>query len=129
MAKTTKKATKISIKSPALFFLNYIKETSCSPKDIIFVGNGNNDRFVSSTGCSTICINPSGTNHLDKDIWHNYIEKTDNLEDILEVIDRINYLNERVIVIASSNNHKIKEFKDSSDVIITIDKIKIYKYL
>ena len=30
----------------ARYILNYMKETNSSPKDIIFIGNGNNDRFV-----------------------------------------------------------------------------------
>lgn len=66
-----------------------IDEYKCDPKDIIFIGNGHNDRFVSSTGCITICINPNGTNHLDKDIWSLYIENTNNLADIVKVIDSL----------------------------------------
>lgn len=73
-------------KGKARYILNYIKKNQCNPKDIIFIGNGNNDRFVSSTGCCTICINPNGTNHLDQDIWHSYIENTANLKDILQLI-------------------------------------------
>ncbi len=63
-----------------------IKESKCNPKDIIFIGNGHNDRFVSSTGCQTICINPNGTNHLDSDIWHAYVENTTDLSDLLSLI-------------------------------------------
>lgn len=94
----------------ARYILNYMKETNTDPKDIIFIGNGHNDRHVSSTGCSTICINPNGTNHLDEDIWHNYIESTQDLSDIIKVIDKIHC--KRTIVLASSNTHKIKEFKE-----------------
>ena len=68
------------------YISNLIKEKKCDPKDIIFVGNGHNDRFVSSSGCTTICINPNGTNHLDKDIWHLYIENSDNFKDVLDLI-------------------------------------------
>lgn len=71
------------------YITNYIKETKSNPKDIIFVGNGHNDRFVSSSGCTTICINPNGTNHLDKNIWHYYIENTDSLKDIVTLIKQI----------------------------------------
>lgn len=94
----------------ARYILNYMKETNTDPKDVIFIGNGHNDRYVSSTGCSTICINPNGTNHLDEDIWHNYIESSQDLNDILDVIDKIH--SKRVMVLASSNTHKIKEFKE-----------------
>ena len=72
------------------YVANLIKETNCNPKDIIFIGNGHNDRFVSSTGCITICINPNGTNHLDKSIWSLYIENTDNLLDVVNVIKNLN---------------------------------------
>lgn len=72
------------------YILNYIKETNCSPKDIIFIGNGHNDRFVSSTGCITICINPNGTNHLDKNIWSLYIENSDDLMDVVDIIKKLN---------------------------------------
>lgn len=73
----------------ARFILNYMKETKSSPEEIIFIGNGHNDRFVSQTGCHTICLNPNGTNHNDKSIWHNYIDNTNNLNDILNIINQI----------------------------------------
>lgn len=73
----------------ARYISNYIKEKNTQPSEIIFIGNGHNDRYVSSTGCHTICLNPNGTNHKNKNIWHNYIESTENLEDILTVIKNI----------------------------------------
>lgn len=73
----------------ARYILNYIKETNSNPKEIIFVGNGHNDRFVSQTGCHTICLNPNGTNHKDKTLWHNYIDNTSSLKDIIEIIEKI----------------------------------------
>lgn len=73
----------------ARYIANYIKANNCKPSDIIFIGNGHNDRFVSSSGCHTICLNPNNTNHKDKSIWSHYIEKTNNLYDIIKVIDSI----------------------------------------
>ena len=73
----------------ARYILNYIKEANCKPSDIIFVGNGHNDRFVSSSGCHTICLNPNGTNHENTDIWHTYIDNTENLKDIIKLIEEI----------------------------------------
>ena len=72
------------------YIKKYIQETNCNSKDIIFVGNGHNDRFVSSTGCTTICINPNGTNHLDKKVWSYYIENSSNLMDVVNLIKKIN---------------------------------------
>jgi len=66
-----------------------IDKYKCNPTDIIFIGNGHNDRFVSSTGCTTICINPNGTNHLDKNVWSLYIENSDDLLDIMKIINEI----------------------------------------
>ena len=76
-------------KGKARYILNYIKESGCHPSDIIFIGNGNNDRFVSQSGCHTICLNPHYTNHEDKNIWHNYIDSTNDLRDILKTIEEI----------------------------------------
>lgn len=73
----------------ARYITNYIKTNKCKPSDIIFIGNGHNDRFVSSSGCHTICLNPNNTNHKDKSTWSHYIEKTSNLYDIIKVIDSI----------------------------------------
>ena len=76
------------------YITNYTKETNCNPKDIIFVGNGHNYRFVAQTGCNTICINPTGTNHLDKSIWHQYIDGTSNLADLLPIINNLKKMHE-----------------------------------
>jgi len=73
----------------ARYIKSYIKSHNYKPSDIVFVGNGHNDRFVSSTGCHTICLNPNHTNHKDTNVWSHYIEKSDNLMDILKVIDSI----------------------------------------
>lgn len=77
----------------ARYIKKYIKEHNYKPSDIVFVGNGHNDRFVSSSGCHTICLNPNRVNYKDTNIWHHYIEKTDNLMDIIEVIDKIKGIN------------------------------------
>lgn len=71
------------------YVLNHIKNTGCNPKDIIFIGNGNNDRFVSSSGCTTICINPNNTNHKDKNIWSLYIENSEDLNDVVKLVKEI----------------------------------------
>ncbi len=74
----------------ARYIKNYLKESNSNPDEIIFIGNGHNDRFVSQTGCHTICLNPNGTNHNDKNIWHTYIDNTKDLRDILPVISKLN---------------------------------------
>ncbi len=73
----------------ARYIKKYMKTHNYKPSDIVFIGNGHNDRFVSSTGCHTICLNPNHVNYKDTSIWSHYIEKSDNLMDILKVIDSI----------------------------------------
>lgn len=73
----------------ARYIMNYINKTNSKPHEIIFIGNGHNDRFVSQTGCHTLCLNPNGTNHEDKNIWHHYINGTENLYDIVKIISNI----------------------------------------
>ena len=82
--------TDSDVEGKSRYIKKLIEDTGCNSSDIIFIGNGNNDRYVSSTGCTTICINPNGTNHLDKNIWHLYVETSTNLLDILDVINNIN---------------------------------------
>lgn len=74
----------------ARYIKNYLKESNSDPHEIIFIGNGHNDRFVAQTGCHTICLNPNGTNHNDKNIWHTYIDNTKDLKDILPIISKLN---------------------------------------
>lgn len=83
------KDTNSDERGKAQYILNYAKETNTDVKDIIFIGNGNNDRFVAQTGCHTICLNPYNTNHENKNIWHTYIDNTNNLNDIIKVIKTI----------------------------------------
>jgi 2,3-diketo-5-methylthio-1-phosphopentane phosphatase len=73
----------------ARYISSYIKQSNSKPEEIIFIGNGNNDRYVSASGCHTICLNPNGTNHEDTNIWHTYIDNTKNLKDILPLIEKI----------------------------------------
>ena len=74
----------------ARYIKNYLKESNSNPREIIFIGNGHNDRFVSQTGCHTICLNPTGTNPKDERIWHTYIDNTTDLRDILPIISKLN---------------------------------------
>ena len=69
-------------------FINRLKETyHLDPKDITFVGNGDNDEWAHTSGCNTLCINPCKTDITNKTIWHNAIERVDNLTQILPFVD------------------------------------------
>ncbi len=68
-----------------VFIDECVKKYNVSPKDITFIGNGDNDEYVHLSGCHTICINPGKrTRHSNKDIWHNVIYDSNSLTDILK---------------------------------------------
>ena len=68
--------------------IKYIaRVTETDVKDIWFVGNGDNDEWVYTTGCKTLLINPYGTKkHDDNTVWHKQIKNVTNLTQILDVI-------------------------------------------
>lgn len=65
-------------------FVNILKERfNISSKNIVFVGNGQNDEWVCNTGCYTVCINPNETDSENKKIWKEHIKE---LKDVKNVI-------------------------------------------
>lgn len=70
-----------------LFIDEYCKKTKTSPKEITFIGNGDNDEYVYLSGCKTICINPTkNTNHSNSTIWHQVIKNSESMKDILDYL-------------------------------------------
>lgn len=65
------------------------REQNISEKDIIFVGNGDNDEWVKKSGCNTICITPDLTDHNDKSKWDFGIENLTDLRQILPIVEDI----------------------------------------
>ncbi len=72
----------------AKYIQDYCTKTNTDVKDVLFVGNGNNDEWVSQSGCRTLCINPEGTDANNTRIWHNKILETNNLTDILPIAEK-----------------------------------------
>ena len=71
-----------------LFIEEYCLESKSDPREITFIGNGDNDEYVYLIGCKTVCINPGkNTNHSNKDIWHNVIDNVVSMKEILKFID------------------------------------------
>ncbi len=68
--------------------IKYIAErTEMNISDIWFVGNGENDEWVYTTGCKTLLINPTNTKHTDNSsVWHKQIKNVTNLTQLLDVI-------------------------------------------
>lgn len=77
--------TKYDEEGKKLFIDEYCLKTNNDPKNITFIGNGDNDEYVYLSGCKTICINPQrNTNHENKDIWHIVINATEDMREILK---------------------------------------------
>lgn len=57
-----------------------------SPKDIVFVGNSYNDKYVRASGATTICINPLNTDPSDRKVWSECIFDCKDLTEILSFI-------------------------------------------
>lgn len=75
----------------ANFVKEYIKTTNSDPEDITFVGDGDNDEWVHSSGCNTICINPKKhTDHENREKWHQVLF-TEDFVDVLPLIENANH--------------------------------------
>ena len=83
-------ATEFDYKGKATYIENYMKATNSSKDELVFVGNGSNDEFVASTGITTICLNPDDTDPNNKEVWKYALVDSNNLQDTLSIILRIN---------------------------------------
>lgn len=57
-----------------------------STKDILFIGNSFNDRFVHESGARTLCINPKLTDISDHIVWNYNIQECNDLREIIDYI-------------------------------------------
>lgn len=78
--------TPYDFEGKARFVQKIITEKNLSPDDILYVGNSFNDEFVYTTGVSTLCINPRGTDFYNNKIWHDYIRNLSSLKEILPYV-------------------------------------------
>ncbi len=76
-------STDYDYEGKAKFISEWQQKTHCDPKDLLFIGNGENDEWVHKSGCRTLCINPDNTDDSDRTKWHNSLGKIDNLTEIL----------------------------------------------
>jgi len=91
-------ATKYDYKGKAEYVEEYMNATNSLKTECVFVGNGANDEFVSSTGIHTICFNPDDTDPNNKEVWAHAFENSDNLQDTLPTILRIGENQEEKII-------------------------------
>lgn len=84
------KGTNYDYNGKANFVKEYIGSTNSTPEDITFVGDGDNDEWVHTSGCNTICINPKkNTDHENRTKWHQVLF-TDDFEEVLPLIENSN---------------------------------------
>ena len=88
-------ATKYDYEGKSVFASELIKKLDISPKELCFIGNGDNDEWVYKTGCRTICINPDGADFSNTVKWSRCIQQSDDFRDLLPIIESLEEENER----------------------------------
>lgn len=79
--------TKYDFEGKARFIENYIKIKRISPQDVLFIGNGGNDKWVYESGCKTLCINPDlDANSDDRQIWNNLVNEIEDYSVIADIV-------------------------------------------
>lgn len=75
--------TRYDFEGKAKFISEIANETNISPKEMLFVGNSNNDEWAYKSGVNTLAVNPKLTNVYDRKTW-NYL--IGDLKDFKEVL-------------------------------------------
>ena len=78
--------TEYDFRGKAKYISKIAKESAISTKNVLFVGNSNNDEFAHESGARTLCINPHKTSAHQGSMWHESIEECDDLQEILKYI-------------------------------------------
>ncbi len=81
------KGTNYDFEGKARFIEEFKEKTNSNAKDLIFVGNGDNDEWAHLSGCKTICINPDNADFSNKTKWHVCQPNVTNLTQILPLFD------------------------------------------
>ena len=83
--------TKYDFKGKAKFIENLKNKNNLKSQDIIFVGNGENDEWVYTSGCKTICVNPeSNVNFKNQQIWNKCLGNVSDFKKLINEIININ---------------------------------------
>jgi HAD superfamily phosphoserine phosphatase-like hydrolase len=78
--------TEFDFKGKAEYIKKIAVDLKISTKDILFVGNDRNDKWVYEAGAETLCINPRYTDVSDPKVWNNSIEECKDLRQIFRFI-------------------------------------------
>ena len=78
--------TKYDFEGKSKFIIEISTHLKISPKDILFVGNSYNDKYVHCSGAKTLCINPQKTDPSDQIVWNHCIHDCSDLTEILKYV-------------------------------------------
>lgn len=68
-------------------FVEALKNHGYDQKNIVFVGNGDNDEWVYKTGCTTICINPSIAEYTNKTKWNKVYHDINDITNLMQATE------------------------------------------
>lgn len=71
-------------------YIENLKLKGIKAENITFVGNSDNDEWAYTSGCKTICINPDKADTENNKKWNVVIDKLENLNKILNIIQEKN---------------------------------------
>lgn len=78
--------TQYDFEGKAVFIRKIIDANKIQPEECIFVGNSDNDIWAHESGAKTLVVNPHKINGMNRTEWKYYLEKMDNLEEIIPFI-------------------------------------------
>jgi len=77
------KGTKFDFEGKAEFVKNMVEDLGIDNDECLYIGNSNNDEFVTSCGVHTLVVNPSKTNPYGRDIWTYHLGSISSMKEIL----------------------------------------------
>lgn len=87
--------TQFDFEGKANFIRKIIDENEIQPEECIFVGNSDNDIWAHESGAKTLVVNPHKINGMNRTEWKYYLEKMDNLKEIIPFIFPYNIIEEQ----------------------------------
>ena len=82
-------ATNFDYVGKAEYIKGLCQKLNCLPKDVVFVGNDDNDDEVYTSGCVTICFNPNKADFNNREKWHFLIEESSNFNDLMQIFTKL----------------------------------------
>jgi HAD superfamily phosphoserine phosphatase-like hydrolase len=79
--------TEYDFHGKAEYLTHIINEYGYDPLEVLYIGNSCNDNDASKSGVITLCVNPSGTNWNDTNVWNDVIREMSNLKEILQYVN------------------------------------------